>query len=232
MNEPASRRLLTLIPARGGSKRIPRKNVRPFLGTPAIERVIRTVLASGLDAPYVSTDDPEIAAIARSAGAVVSFTRPPEFATDTAGTLSVVRHALAWFDEQGLSADDLLVVYPTAVLLTPDRLRSSLAAFRATEASFLVPVLASPQPIERALRVTGEGRIRPVQQEALVSRTQDLEPAYFDAGQFYFGRAKSWREEGPLAAVDSAAVVLSSTEVVDIDTEDDWRLAEQLARLL
>lgn len=229
MNESERRRVHVLVPARGGSKRIPRKNVRPFLGRPAIEHVLDTIARAGFAAPFVSTDDDEIAAIARSAGAHVPFLRPPELATDTASTLVVVRHALAELTHQGVEIDDLLVVYPTALLLTAERLKEGLRAFHESDADFLVPVLPSLQPIERALRITGRGRLQPVQPDALGARTQDLPGAYFDAGQFYFGRTHSWLKDGPLSATNTLPMVLSSTEVVDIDTEDDWRLVEKMA---
>lgn len=222
-----------LIPARGGSRRIPRKNIRPFLGVPAIERVIGTVVASGIvDRVVVSTDDHEIASIARDAGAEVPSLRPSELADDHTTTLAVVQHAIeTWFS--GLEpSDHILVVYPTALLLTSESLRGASHRFAGSDADFLVPVLRYPHPVERRLRIDEVGRLRPDEPDHVVTRSQDLDPAYHDSGQFYFGRLAAWKERSsPLAAGRAIAWELSADDAVDIDEPADWDRAEKLAQL-
>jgi len=224
---------VALIPARGGSRRIPRKNVRPFLGVPAVARVIDTVRAAGIvDRVIVSTDDDEVAAIARESGAAVPGLRPVELADDQTSTLAVVHHAIqAWMGDCGPS-DGLLVVYPTAVLLTPELLRDASERFDREEADFLIPVLRYPHPIERRLRIDGSGRLRPDEPQHLATRTQDLEPTFHDSGQFYLGRISAWQgSASPLAEGRALAWELPGDCAVDIDEPADWDRAEQLARL-
>lgn len=224
---------VALIPARGGSRRIPRKNIRPFLGVPAIARVIDTVIASGIVARVVvSTDDEEVASIAREAGAEVPSLRPSQLADDHATTLAVVHHAIeTWFCS--LAPHDLiLVTYPTALLLTPASLRQASERFAGSDADFLVPVLRYPHPVERRLRIDGSGRLRPDEPKHLSSRSQDLSPAYHDSGQFYLGRIEAWKDRSsPLAEGRAIAWELASDDAVDIDEPADWERAEQLARL-
>jgi len=220
---------LVLIPARGGSKRVPRKNVRPFLGVPAIQRTIELVLTAGFATPVVSTDDEEVARLAEAAGATVPFVRPPALATDHASTIDVVRHAIEAVRFSDDDANAVVVVYPTALLLRPERLAQAWDAFLGSQQDFLVPVIRAAQPIERALRVRPDGMLDAVAPEALAVRTQDLPAAFFDAGQFYMGRRAAWLSGGPLDSASALSFELDRAEVVDIDTEEDWRLAERLA---
>jgi N-acylneuraminate cytidylyltransferase len=223
---------IALIPARGGSRRIPRKNVRPFLGVPAIQRTIRTVRESGVVRRIiVSTDDDEIAALAREAGAEVPGPRPADLADEHAATLAVVRHAIiAWLGGVDASTP-LWVVYPAALLLEADDLRNAQTRLQQTAAPFLVPVLRYPHPVERRLRIGDRGLLRADQPEHLTSRTQELEPAFHDAGQFYVGRIASWLESSPLADQSSVGMELSNFRAVDIDEPADWKRAELLAEL-
>lgn len=224
---------VALIPARGGSRRIPRKNVRPFLGVPAIKRVINTVVASGIvDRIVVSTDDHEVASIARDAGAEVPSLRPPELADDHTTTLAVVQHAIeTWFSELEPS-DHILVVYPTALLLTPDSLREASHRFAGSDADFLVPVLRYPHPVERRLRIDEAGRLRPDEPGHVATRSQDLDPAYHDSGQFYIGLLAAWKDDlSPLAEGRAIAWELAADDAVDIDEPADWARAERLAQL-
>lgn len=223
---------VALIPARGGSRRIPRKNLRPFLGVPAIQRTISTVRDAGIvDRIIVSTDDNEIAALARDAGAEVPGPRPAHLADDHATTLAVVRHAitewLAGSDESML----LWVVYPAALLLQPEDLRDARTRFEQTGRSFLVPVLRYPHPTERRLRIGPDGVLRADHPDGLATRTQDLEPAFHDSGQFYLGRIASWIKSSPLADERSMGMELGADRVVDIDGPEDWERAERLAKL-
>ena len=223
---------IALIPARGGSRRIPRKNVRPFLGVPAIQRTIATVQESGVaDRIIVSTDDDEIAAFAVEAGAHVPGPRPAALADDHATTIAVVRHALSdWLYDY--DRDTLLwVVYPAALLLRPDDLKEAQKRFEDAASSFLVPVLRYPHPVERRLRISPDGVLRADHPEELATRTQDLEPAFHDSGQFYVGRIASWLESSPLADPRSVGLELAADRAVDIDEPEDWERAERLAEL-
>jgi pseudaminic acid cytidylyltransferase len=224
---------IALVPARGGSKRIPRKNVRPFLGTPAVVRTIRTILASGVvDRVIVSTDDVEIAQLAREAGAEVPDLRPDELADDHSSTVAVVRHAIsAWMNGTDPAAP-LLVVYPTAVLLTHELIERAADRFIGSDADFLIPVLRYPHPVERRLRISDVGLLVADEPQHLSSRTQDLEPAFHDAGQFYIGRLRAWMDAdntSPLASGRALAWELPPELAVDIDEPEHWARAEQLA---
>ena len=223
---------IALIPARGGSRRIPRKNVRPFLGVPAIQRTIATVRTSGVaNRIIVSTDDDEISALSRHAGADVPGPRPTALAGDYATTIEVVRHAVAeWLEESNRDAV-LWVVYPAALLLRPDDLKEAWARFRDAGPSFLVPVIRYPHPVERRLRIGPDGVLRADHPDALAARTQDLEPAFHDSGQFYVGRIASWLASSPIADSRSLGMELSADRAVDIDEPVDWERAERLAWL-
>lgn len=222
--------VLLLVPARGGSRRVPRKNVRPFLGEPALSRVLRMVQEAGFPDPVVSTDDADIAHVARAAGARVPFERPPHLADDRATTVDVVRHALAELFEPDALPYATLVVYPTAVLLPAMRLRESYESFCGSGHDFMVPVVPSPQPVERALRLAPDLCLLALDVGPALTRTQDFAESYFDAGQFYIGRSAAWLEASPLASPSAIATVLPRHEAVDIDTEDDWAFAERIAR--
>ncbi len=224
---------IALIPARGGSRRIHRKNARPFLGVPAIQRTIETVRKSEVvDRIIVSTDDDEIATLSRKAGAEIPGLRPDYLSDDHATTLSVVRHAVdEWLKGHDRGAT-LWVVYPAALLLVPDDLRAARTRFEQSEPSFLVPVLRYPHPVERRLRIGPAGALRSDDPEALTTRTQDFEPAFHDAGQFYIGRIVSWMASSPLADPRSVGMRLAADRAVDIDEPEDWERAERLAGLI
>ena len=223
---------IALIPARGGSRRIPRKNVRPFLGVPAIQRTIATVRESAVAGRIiVSTDDDEIAALSREAGADVPGVRPAALADDHATTIQVVRHAITeWLADSDCDAV-LWVVYPAALLLRPDDLKEAWTRFRDIGSSFLVPVLRYPHPVERRLRIGSDEVLRANHPEELGTRTQDLEPAFHDSGQFYVGRITSWLDSSPLADPRSVGMELAADRAVDIDEPEDWVRAERLAEL-
>lgn len=223
---------IALIPARGGSRRIPRKNARPFLGVPAIQRTIATVSGSGVvDRIIVSTDDDEIAGLARDVGAEVPGPRPADLADDHATTLAVVRHAItAWFATVD-PATPLWVVYPAALLLRTEDLRRAQDIMERAEAAFLVPVLRYPHPVERRLRIGQDGRLWADDPGHLSTRTQDLEPAFHDAGQFYVGCIASWLESSPLEHERTVGMEFAADRAVDIDEPEDWERAERLAAL-
>ena len=222
---------ICIIPARGGSKRIPRKNVRPFLGVPVITRTIALVRASGVaDRIIVSTDDLEVATHAIHAGADVPDLRPAGLADDYTTTSEVIRHVLLEWTPTLPDEASVVVVYPTAVLLRPEDLSEGLHNFTSRPVAFLMPVVRYRHPVERRVHLTDDGRIRVVSPEHADARTQDLPTSFHDAGQFYIGNRGSWLGSTPMSSPDTIAHELSPDRTVDIDTEEDWRFAEQLAR--
>ena len=220
---------LALIPARGGSKRIPRKNIRDFCGRPIIAWSIGAALDSGcFDQVWVSTDDEEIAQVARAAGAEVPFMRPAALSDDHAGTIAVVRHAIEWQRAHGTPADAVCCLYATAPFVGAADLRRGLERLEASGADFAFTATRYPFPIQRALRVDAQGRVAMFQPEHFSTRSQDLEEAFHDAGQFYWGRADAWLDAPTLFGPQSVAVLLPAHQVQDIDTPEDWTRAEWL----
>jgi pseudaminic acid cytidylyltransferase len=223
---------LAVIPARGGSKRIPRKNIRRFAGVPMIAHAIAAARDSGLFARIVvSTDDDEIAEVAREYGAEVPFRRPAELAGDHAATAPVVAHAIQACGAPGESADPVCCLYPCVPLLRPEDLTQALALLEGSGADFCFPVVAFASPVQRALRRAPDGRMSPIDATHEFSRTQDLEPAYHDAGQFYWGRASAWLA-GRRVHSGGIGHPMPAWRVVDIDTPEDWARAELIHRAL
>lgn len=224
---------LAIIPARGGSKRIPRKNIRPFAGRPVMAWSIAAAQASGLfDQVLVSTDDDDIAAVARAHGALVPFVRPPELSGDVIGTTPVTQHAIRWLQDQGAVVTHACCIYPTAPFITVADLRAAHDLLLGGDARYCFPVTSFPFPIQRAVRLTGDGRMAMFQPEHLLTRSQDLEPAYHDCGQFYWGRAEAFLAAEPLFGPGSVPLVIPRWRVQDIDTPEDWERAELLHEIL
>ncbi|MEW7858764.1 pseudaminic acid cytidylyltransferase [Pseudomonas sp. LAMO17WK12:I10] len=221
---------IAIIPARGGSKRIARKNLKPFDGVPMIARSIATALRCGLfDQVLVSTDDPEIAELARASGATVPFMRPAELADDFTGTGPVIVHALNALRERGETFDYTCCIYATAPLLQLRYLRQGLAALDAQpEKSFAFSVCSFAFPVQRALTLDEQGALTSLYPEFRNTRSQDLPPAYQDAGQFYWGRSEAWLRGDLVFSPLSLPVILPRHLVQDIDTEEDWLRAEYL----
>ncbi|AZD07048.1 Pseudaminic acid cytidylyltransferase [Pseudomonas chlororaphis] len=221
---------IAIIPARGGSKRIARKNLKPFDGVPMIARSIATALRSGLfDQVLVSTDDPEIAELARASGATVPFMRPAELADDFTGTGPVIVHALQALQERGETFDYACCIYATAPLLQLRYLRQGFAALEAhPEKSFAFSVCSFAFPVQRALTLDEQGALTSLYPEFRNTRSQDLPPAYQDAGQFYWGRSEAWLRGDLVFSPLSLPVILPRHLVQDIDTEEDWLRAEYL----
>jgi pseudaminic acid cytidylyltransferase len=219
---------LAVIPARGGSKRIPRKNIRPFAGRPMIAYAIEGARAAGVfDRIVVSTDDDEIARIALDLGAELPFSRPAELANDHAGTVEVIAHAIGTLAEAGWQARQVCCIYPGVPMLQAGDLRDALALLEAGDCDYAFPVAHFPSPVQRALLRDAAGRTAPMHPEYTDCRSQDLEPAYYDAGQFYWGRASAWLE-GRHPHRQARSLVLPGWRVVDIDTPEDWVRAEAL----
>jgi N-acylneuraminate cytidylyltransferase len=222
---------VAIITARGGSKRIPRKNIRPFLGRPMIAYPIEAASQSGLfDRIVVSTDDAEIAEVALKCGAETPFMRPAELSDDHTATAPVVRHAIQWLRDNGQPPEYVCCIYPTAPFLTAGDLREGRAALRQPGCSFAFSVSRFGYPIQRALRRVGDIGVQPFFPESIPSRSQDLEPAYHDAGQFYWGTAQAFMDRIRIFGPASIPIVLPAHRVQDIDDEEDWRRAEYLYR--
>lgn len=224
-------RNIAIIPARGGSKRIPRKNIKPFMGKPIIAYSIEAALQSGLfDEVMVSTDDEEIAGIAREYGAAVPFMRSAETSNDYAGTADVILEVLQMYKEQGREFDTVCCIYSTAPFVTSDRLKEAYSKLNDGIDSVFTCVAYS-YPVQRSLHIV-DGRISMVYPEYLNSRSQDLETIYHDAGQFYVARISSFIQEKFFWGKNTVGLVLSELEVQDLDTLTDWRLAEMKYELL
>jgi N-acylneuraminate cytidylyltransferase len=224
---------IAVIPARGGSKRIPRKNIRHFCGRPMIAWPIATALASGLfDHVLVSTDAAEIADIARQAGAEVPFMRPAELADDYAGTISVMAHATRWAKEQDWPAKAICCVYPTAAMISSDDLAEGLRLLDERASDFVFAATDYASPIYRAFVETADGGVQMLFPEHFNSRSQDLPLALHDAAQFYWGRPDAWLTSTTLFGPNSAPLRIPRWRVQDIDTPDDWDRAEALFRSL
>lgn len=218
---------VAIIPARGGSKRIPRKNIRPFHGVPAIVRTIETAKRSNcFDNIIISTDDEQIADIATKFGAEVPFMRPKHLADDFTTTSDVVVHAIEEIQaRQPVSA--VCCIYPVTPLLTAERLREGVKLLHDNQSDFVAPVCEFNHPPTRALGVK-KGFVQMENENHLVTRTQDTEPLYHDAGQFYWGWATSWLTSKPIFQARTIPLHLDRSEAVDIDCETDWLICEAL----
>jgi len=223
---------IAIIPARGGSKRIPRKNIKPFFGKPLIAYSIETALQSGLfDKVIVSTDDEEIAEVARSYGAEVPFIRPKELSDDFTGTVDVAEHALSWLKEHGEVYDFACTIYATAPLLQPQYLIEGFDKLKHSDAVHAFSATSMPFPIQRTFKIDENGHCKMFYPEHYTSRSQDLEEAYQDAGQFYWKDLSKSSSE-PLFGKDSIPIILPRHLVQDIDTLEDWDRAEKLYEVL
>jgi pseudaminic acid cytidylyltransferase len=224
---------LAVIPARGGSKRIPLKNIKPFAGKPMIAWSIEAALASDcFDHVIVSTDDAEIADVARAHGAEVPFMRPPELSDDHIGTIPVVAHAVGWMAQQVSPVEFACCLYATAPFVQAQDLRNGLVVLQRSGAHYAFTVTNFAAPIQRSFRITDHKRIEMFNPAQFNTRSQDLEEAYHDAGQFYWGRAQAWLAAMPLFSQASAPIVLPRYRVQDIDTQDDWIRAEMMFEIL
>jgi pseudaminic acid cytidylyltransferase len=228
---PVTADALAVIPARGGSKRIPRKNIRPMSGRPLLAWTVDLCRSLEVFADViVSTDDEEIAEVARAAGATVPFLRPADLADDHASTVSVVRHAVRWFAEEHGPLRDACCIYPAAIFVGSREIVGAREALNSSDRPYCAAVVEYPHPVQRALVLDEAGRVTFAHPETAGMRTQDLPARWHDAGQFYWGRWSAW-EEGTSILPNAIGFPLASGEVVDIDTEDDWERAAALHRL-
>ena len=212
-----------IIPARGGSKRIPHKNIKDFCGKPMLARAIETAKNSQLfEQIIVSTDDSAIADIAQHHGATVSQ-RPTELADDYATTAAVIRHTLQHVPK----ASHICCLYPCTPLLKPQYLTDSFERWQSSNSLYCFPVLEFESNVLRSLKLTETGEVSSMFSQHELTRTQDLPQAYFDAGQFYWGSREAWLSEDKIHN-HALGYVLPKYSVVDIDDENDWRFAERL----
>ena len=219
---------IAIITARGGSKRIPRKNVKPFMGRPMIAYAIAAALESKLfDEVMVSTDDVEIAETAKAHGAAVPFLRSAATANDFATTADVLNEVIAEYAKLGVAFDEFCCIYPCVPFLTGELLREAHEDFAASAADSLMPVVKYSFPIQRAVRRNAEGFLEYREPENMLKRSQDLEPMYHDVGMFYFHKTASFGRNGRVAMFE-----MPEERVQDIDTVDDWKMAELKYRVL
>ncbi len=218
--------IIAVIPARGGSKRIPRKNIRDFCGKPVIAYSIETALQTSLfDEIIVSTDDDEIADIARQHGASTPFMRPARLADDFTGTNAIVKHAIEWFQQHDKPPTLACCIYATAPLLLPEYIQQGFEKLQQQDCAYAFSVSHYDFPVQRALRMRDDGLLDALYPEHINTRSQDLEDAWHDAGQFYWGKAQAFIDEIPMMTGHAVGIPLPRYRVQDIDTEEDWRQA-------
>lgn len=219
-------KVLAIIPARGGSKRIPHKNIKEFLGQPIIKYSIDAALqANCFNEIMVSTDSNEIAETAIRLGAKVPFLRSECNSSDFALTAEVIEEVLLWYQKKGLNFKFACCIYPTAPFVTAEKLRLGYNLMLNDDIDGVIPIVRFSYPIQRALRVE-EGWLRMIHPENLNVRSQDLAPTYHDAGQFCWFRVESLLKYKTLFLPNIVPLELSENEVQDIDNEEDWKLAE------
>ena len=223
---------IAIITARGGSKRIPRKNIKEFCGKPILAYSIEAAVQSGIfDTVMVSTDDEEIADIGRQYGAEVPFYRSAETANDFATTNDVLLEVLSEYEKRGQKFELATCIYPTAPFVTAQKLKDAVAQLEESDADTLIPVVAFSYPPQRAM-VVKDGRLVFEYPEYLDSRSQDLVPHYHDVGQFYVFRTQGFQKNKKLMVGDILPLVVSELEVQDIDNQTDWEIAEMKYRLM
>lgn len=224
---------IAVIPARGGSKRIPRKNIKPFRGKPMIAWSIDAARESGLFGHVlVSTDDVEISEIAVKHGAETPFTRPAELANDHAGTTEVIAHATLWAQGQGWSVEAVCCIYATAPFVATADIRRGLQGLESGNWDYAFSATDFPAPIFRAFKRRADGGAEMYFPEHFLTRSQDLPVALHDAGQFYWGRPAAWIERRRIFGPRSVPIMVPRWRVQDIDNEDDWARAEIIAPMI
>jgi N-acylneuraminate cytidylyltransferase len=224
---------LAVIPARGGSKRIPRKNIKSIGGKPMIAWPIGAAHRTGLfDRIVVSTDDEEIASIARKYGAEVPFMRPAELSDDYTGTSLVIAHAIKWHLKHDFEPIEICCIYATAPFLRSEDIKLGQKTLDQSDVDFAFSVTSYAFPIQRALKLNADGRIEMFDETNFQMRSQDLPYAYHDAGQFYWGTRDAWISGKPIFGPKSAPVFLPRYRVQDIDTPEDWEQAELMMEVL
>jgi N-acylneuraminate cytidylyltransferase len=222
-------KIIAVITARGGSKRIPKKNIKEFFGQPMIKYAIDAAFKSRIFyTVMVSTDDKQIAQIARQYGAELPFMRSEESATDYATTKDVLIEVVNKYRERDIEFDVVCCIYPCVPFLKAETLNNSYKIFLESNADILMPVVRFSYPIQRALRINSSGLLEYIQPEHIRSRSQDLEPIYHDVGMFYYYKTKAlFKQDYKMAYIE-----MKESEIQDIDTEEDWKMAEIKYKIL
>jgi pseudaminic acid cytidylyltransferase len=224
---------IAIIPARGGSKRIPKKNIKSFAGKPIIAYSIGAAKKTGLfKRIIVSTDSKEISEISKTHGAETPFVRPPEISDGHTGTNPVIFHALQWLLEHGEIIDNICCIYPTAPLIQSKYIHEGFELIRKHKAASAIGVTTFPSPIFRAYKTNDSGRIEMIWPENFNTRSQDLPDVFHDAGQFYWADTKKFLKEKSFLSSDAIPVFIPRYVVQDIDTEEDWMMAELMFTVL
>ncbi len=220
---------LCVIPARGGSKRIPKKNIKNFCGKPIIAWSIETCIASKcFDKIIVSTDDVEIAEIAKKYGAEVPFIRSEKLSADFIGTVPVISDAVNWYIENSQKPLYVCCVYPTAPFIQLSDLKDGLKIIKETNFEYAFPATNYAYPIQRSFRIKDNKRLEMFYPQHYNSRSQDLDEAFHDAGQFYWGLSDAWLNNKPIISENAKPILIPRYRVIDIDTIEDWRIAEKM----
>jgi pseudaminic acid cytidylyltransferase len=224
---------MCVIPARGGSKRILRKNIKEFNGKPIIAYSIEAALKSNcFDQVIVSTDDNEIAEVAKKYGAQVPFLRPDELSDDYTGTIPVIKHAIEWMEDNKSSVENVCCLYATAPFIQSQTISQAYQQLRNLKADYCFSVTSFVFPIQRAIKIVEKNKVSMFYPEHFNTRSQDLEEAYHDAGQFYWGKAQAFKDELPIFTEVATSYILPRYLVQDIDTPEDWIRAEAMHRVL
>lgn len=216
-----------IITARGGSKRLPRKNIRPFHGKPIIHYAIAAARTSRLfDEVIVSTDDPEIARLAIDGGCHRVIHRPADLSNDTATTADAMRHAVQLLQDELAELEHVCCIYPCTPLMQPTDLHAGFDKLVTSGKCYAFPVVQYAPAVQRMLRMEDDGRVQSVWPSFDNVRTQDLEPRWYEAGQWYWGTRDAWLKEIPIYGCWSAGVPIDRWRAIDIDTYEDWLIAE------
>ena len=224
---------LAVIPARGGSKRIPRKNIRLFAGKPVMAYSIRAALASGcFDEVIVSTDDEGIATIAREHGATTPFMRPAALADDHTVLADVITHAIHWYQSQGQSVSQACCIFATAPFMSAADLKAGLTALTSSGMHFALSVTSFAFSVQRALRLNNDDTVDAMYPQYRLTRSQDLAEGWHDAGQFCWGTTEAFIQKLPVFSPHTVAVKLPRHRVQDLDTLEDWHRAELMYDVL
>jgi pseudaminic acid cytidylyltransferase len=224
---------VAIIPARGGSKRIPKKNIKNFAGKPIVAYSIETAQKCGIfDRILVSTDSEEVAAVVRKRGAEVPFMRPAELADDFTPTAQVLAHALNWLVDNGTPAKYTCCIYATAPFIRPEYIKQGFEKLTKSKVSSVFSVATFSFPLFRALELTKDGNLRMMWPEHELTRSNDLPETYHDAGQFYWLDAEIFLKEMKMYGRDSKPIILPRHVVQDIDTLEDWEVAERMFKAL
>ena len=224
---------ICIIPARGGSKRIPRKNIKEFNGMPIIAySIVAAIESNCFDRIVVSTDDDEIAKVAEDYGAEIPFIRPKEFSDDYVGTIPVIKHAIEWFDSNNISVKYVCCLYATAPFIQSQILSKAYKQLKDSKANYCISVTSFPFPIQRAIKIIHQNKLNMFFPEYFNTRSQDLEEAYHDAGQFYWGTSQAFKDELPFFSESTTPYLLPRLLVQDIDSAEDWVSAEAMYQVL